>query len=83
MASRSRHRGEGAGLGERGLPRDGHGSLGAVVGRAVGRPKAQVRARSSAQQTLAPDAGEWGAVAGDHLGGPGAGEGWRSASVKG
>jgi len=34
------------------------------------------------EQVLAPDAGEWGLVAGDRVGGPGAGEAQRSASKK-
>ena len=51
----------GCGRGERGLPRCGHGSLGADVGRSVGSPKAPPRARSRAQQRPAADTGERGA----------------------
>ena len=38
--------------------------------------------RGRPEQVLAPDAGEWGSVAGDRLGGPGAGEAQRSASTE-
>src|SRR5205807_5640241 len=41
--------------------------------------------RGRPEQSLAPDAGEWGWGAGDHLGGPGAGEaqrsGWRRSGL--
>ena len=45
-----------------------------VLGHRVSRGRVRAACQCGAEQTLAPDAGEWGSVAGDYVGGPGAGE---------
>jgi hypothetical protein len=60
-----------------GCPRRGGVLRWAIVGRGGWGVPANLGASTSAQQTLAPDAGEWGSVAGDRLGSPGAGEAQR------